>query len=73
MPLLRFVVCFIKIVSWMFSKKDWKYINELDLKIIEGFKKTSFVIFAKSIQFASSQWQKGPKLVQVWLKSSWHL
>ncbi len=39
------MIHFIKIVSWMLSKKDWKYKNELELKIIGGLKKTSFVIF----------------------------
>lgn len=59
MPLLKFMIHFIKIVSWMLSKKYWKYKNELDLKIIKGSKKTSFVIFPKSIQLlASNQWQK---------------
>jgi hypothetical protein len=66
--------------SWSISSKLFhecfpkRKLKLKKLKIIEGFLKTSFVIFPKSIQLlASSQWQKGPRLVQLWLKSSWHL
>jgi len=58
MPIFKYVIHCIKIISCLPSKRDWKCTNELDLKATKGSKIFHIILPRPFWLFAPHKWQR---------------